>query len=225
MIVNAQGIVLSRRQVGEYDRLVTLYTEDLGRLPVRFVGVNRSAGKLKALSEPAVWGEYRLHLSPRSEIAKCVGGRIVASLPGVRGDLARLTAALYCCEFLERLTPERAPSPEKFRLLASFLAALEERPSRWLTLAFGLRLLDAAGFGLRERAPASGARVWIALHEAEPAALADLAFDRAAAADARRLLEEHFEAQTGKPSLVARFRESLRAPLVPAPASLSGRAE
>jgi DNA repair protein RecO (recombination protein O) len=225
VIVNAQGIVLSRRPIGEYDRLVTLYTEDLGRLPVRFVGVNRSAGKLKALSEPAVWGEYRLHLSPRSDIAKCVGGRIVATLPGVRGDLARLTAALYCCEFLERLTPERAPSPEKFRLLASCLAALEERPSRWLSLAFGLRLMELAGFGLRERAPASCAGAWTALHETEPAGLVDLPFDRAAAADARRLLEDHFELQTGRPSLVARFREALRAPAAPAPRSLSGRAE
>ena len=212
MIVNAHGIVLARRALGEYDRLVTLFTEDLGKLPVRFVGVSRPAGKLKALSEPAVWGEYRLHLSPRSEIAKCVGGAIVASFPGVRGDLARVTAVFYCAELLDRLTAEHAPSPEKFRLLAATLAALEESPSRWLSLAFGLRLLELAGFGLRERAPGSCARVWTQLHELEPAALAGLAFDRAAAADARQLLESHVEAQTGRPLLVARFREALRAP-------------
>ncbi len=210
MIVNAQGIVLARRPSGEYDRSIALFTENLGKLPVRFIGVSRPAGKLKALSEPAVWGEYRLHLSPRSEIAKCVGGRLIASFPGIRTDLARTTAALYCAEMLDRLTAEHSPSPEKFRLLASTLAALEKFPSRWLSLAFGLRLLDLAGFGLRERAPTSCARVWKPLHEDEPAALIHLDFDRAAAADARQLLETHFEAQTGRPLLVARFRESLR---------------
>ncbi|NNN05438.1 MAG: DNA repair protein RecO [Elusimicrobia bacterium] len=218
MILNAQAIALARRPTGEYDRLVTLFTEDLGKVTTRFVGVARAAGKLKALSEPAVWGEYRLHLSPRSEMAKCVGGRIIASFPGVRGDLARLTAALYCAELLDRLTVERAPSPEKFRLLASTLAALEKYPSRWLSLAFGLRVLDLAGFGLRERAPGSCARVWTSLHEMEPAALVDLDFDRSAAADARQALEAHFETQTGRPLLVARFREALRAPRQGVPA-------
>lgn len=211
MIVNAHGVVLARRPVGEYDRLATVFFEDLGKLPVRFVGVSRPAGKLKALCEPASWGEFRLHLSPRSEHAKCVGGKIVATFPGVRGDLARLTAALYCCEFLDKLTAERAPGPEKFRLLCSTLAALESSPSRWLTLSFGLRLLDYAGFGLRERAPRAAAGVWEALHERDAAELADLPFDLSAAAEARRLLESHAESQIGRPLKVAEFRESLRA--------------
>src|SRR5947209_5883411 len=57
MILNAHGVVLARRQVGEYDRLATVFTEDLGKLTVRFVGVARSASKLKALAEPAAWGD------------------------------------------------------------------------------------------------------------------------------------------------------------------------
>ena len=211
MILNAHGVVLARRQVGEYDRLATVFTEDLGKLPVRFVGVARPASKLKALAEPASWGEYRLYVSPRTEHAKCVGGRIVATFPGVRVDLPRITAALYCCELLDKLTSERAPSPEKFRLLCSTLAALEETPSRWLTLSYGLRLMEYAGFGLRERAPREAAGVWSALHDREPAELAALPFDRDAASESRRLLESHFEVQTGRPLQVALFREALRA--------------
>jgi DNA repair protein RecO (recombination protein O) len=211
VILNARGIVLSRRASGEYDRMATLYTETLGKLPVRFVGVSRPKGKLKALSEPAVWAEYRLHLSPRTDLAKCVGGQLTATFPGLRHDLPRLTAALFCCELLERLTPERAPDAAKYRLACATLAALEESPSRWLTLSFGLRLLDLAGFGLRERAPAAAARVWTALHETEPAELAGLPFDRAAAVEARRLMETHAEAQIGRPLKVAEFREALRA--------------
>lgn len=211
MIVNAHGVVLSRRVLGEYDRLCLVFTEDLGKLPVRFVGVNRPAAKLKALSEPAVWGEYRLHVSPRSEFAKCVGGSLASTFPGARADLARTTAVLYCCELLDRLTAERSPSPEKYRLLCATLAALERAPSRWLSLAFGLRLLDLAGFSLRERAPAAAASVWEALHETAPDELTGLAFDRIAASEARILLESHCEAQTGRRLKTAEFRESLRA--------------
>ncbi len=215
MILNAHGVVLSRRILGEYDRLSLVFTADLGKIPVRFVGVNRPAAKLKALSEPAVWAEYRLHVSPRSEFARCVGGGLVSTFPGLREDLARTTAALYCCELLDKLTAERSPSREKYRLLCATLAALERSPSRWLSLAFALRLMELAGFGLRERAPAAAASVWEALHGTEPAELAGLAFDFAAAASTRRLLESHFEVQTGRRLKTAEFRESLR--VVPRP--------
>jgi hypothetical protein len=211
MILNEHGVVLARRPVGEYDRLATVFTENMGKMTVRFVGVARPASKLKALAEPACWGEYRLHVSPRSEHAKCVGGRIVSTFPALRDDLPRITASLYCCEMLDKLTAAYSPSPEKFRLLVMTLEALESAPSRWLTLSFGLRLLDYAGFGLRERAPRQAVGVWDALHDREPAELADLPFDREAASESRRLLESHFEAQTGRALKVVEFREALRA--------------
>ena len=199
MILSMGGVVLSRRPFGENDRLCVLFTENLGKVPVRFVGVNRPAGKLKALSEPGVWGEYRLYLSPRSELAKAVGGRLTASFPRVREDLGRTLDALFCLELLDRLTPDRLPSPEKYRLLCAVLAALEESPSPWLALSFGLRLVELAGVSLRERAPRAAAGVWAELHDAEPAALSLLTFDPAVEAEAREMLETHAAAQLGRP--------------------------
>lgn len=208
MIVNASAVVLSRRSYGEYDRLCTLFTEELGKVPARFVGVNRPKGKLKALSEPGVWGEYRLHLSARSEFAKAVGGRIVATFPGWREDLGRTLDALACCEMLERLTPDRLPSPDKYRLLCATLAALEKSPSAWLVPSFGLRLAEMLGVSLRERAPKACAPYWGALHEDEPAALAFLPSDPLAAGAVRRLLDEHFAALAGRRLRAFEFRET-----------------
>jgi hypothetical protein len=71
--------------------------------------------------------------------------------------------------------------------------------------------MDYAGFGLRERAPREAVGVWDALHDREPADLVALPFDRNAASEARRLLESHFEMQTGRQLKVAEFREAMRA--------------
>ena len=217
MILASGAVVLSRRAFGEHDRLCTLFTEKLGKVPARFVGVNRPRGKLKALSEPGVWGEYRLHLSPRSEFAKAVGGRLSASFPGWREDMERTFDALACCELLEKLTADRAPSPEKYRLLVSTLAALEQSPSAWLLPSFGLRILEAAGFSLRDRAPAAAKGVWDALHDEEPAALAFLPADAAAVSAATRAVDEHSAAHAGRRLRSFEFRDSF-------PAALEARA-
>lgn len=208
MIVNAGAVVLSRRGHGEYDRLCSLYTEEFGKVPVRFVGVNRPRGKMKALSEPGVWGEYRLHLSSRSEFAKGVGGRLIASFPGWRADLTRTFDALACCEMLDRATPDRLPSPDKYRLICATLAALEESPSEWLVPAFGVRLAEMLGLSLRERAPAASSAYWTALHEDEPAALALLPPDPLAVGAVRRLLDEHFAAHAGRRLRAFEFRDA-----------------
>lgn len=207
MIVNACGVVLSRRAFGEYDRLCSVFTEHLGKIPTRFVGVNRAKGKLKALSEPGVWGEYRLHLSSRSEFAKAVGGRLISSFPGWRADLGLTFDALACLEMLDKLTPDHQPSPEKYRLICAALSALDESPSGWLVPAFGLRLAEMFGIGLRERAPAPCRAVWTALHDADLAALASLPFDPSAAESARRLLDEHLAAHAGRRLRAFEFRD------------------
>ena len=208
MIVNASGVVLSRRTLGEYDRICSVFTEHHGKVPARFVGVNRPKGKMKALSEPGVWGEYRLHLSTRSEFAKAVGGRLIASFPSWREDLGRTFDALACCEMLERLTPVQQPGPEKYRLICATLAALDESPSRWLVASFGLRLADMLGISLRERAPSAARGVWSALHETEPAALTLLPYDNIADEAARRLLDEHLAAHAGRRLRAFEFRDA-----------------
>ena len=198
MILNAGGVVLSRRALGEYDRLCTVFTEHLGKIATRFVGVNRAKGKMKALSEPGVWGEYRLHISSRCELAKAVGGRLIGTFPGWRADIGRTFDALACLEMLDKLTPDSQPSPEKYRLICAVLSALDASPSDWLVASFGLRLADMIGVSLRERAPAPCRAVWGALHDAQPAALADLPLDATALAAALLRLDEHLAAHAGR---------------------------
>ena len=150
-IVVTAAVVLRRSVFREADRLCHLYTRDFGKLRVRFASVNRPLGKLKALSEPVVSGEYRLHLREGAENALCIGGSLSSVHPGLRTDLEGLLRGLELCEMLDRLTPLRQPSEEKFSLIVDALEALERArgapAGSWVSIAFGLRLLEAAGFG------------------------------------------------------------------------------
>ena len=112
---------------------------------MRFAGVNRPAGKLKALSEPMVWGEYRLFFSSRSPAVHVTGGSLSSSFPSLRDDLSRTMTGLTLCEMARSLAAERVPSPTKYRLLCRALCLLDQVASPWLEAAFGLKLLEAAG--------------------------------------------------------------------------------
>lgn len=210
MIINVLGVVLSRRDLREADSLAVLYTENLGKIPVKFIGVKKPGRKLKALCEPLVWGEYRLYLSPRSDMAKAIGGRIIDSFPAIRRNFSRIMEAMECCERLASLVPERSPNERKYHLLVQALAALEAGESPWLGVAYGLQLLELSGYGLGQTPlPAPDQPVWRALHDSELDDLRGVPWRRDLAGKFRGILEGHIEAQIGRPLKSRLFAENI----------------
>lgn len=166
MIFCDYGIVLWRRPLRENDRIVTVFTRDRGKLEVNFKGVRRPRGKLRALSEPVSWGDYRFYLKNGSNFPICTGGSSLSVFPRIRLDTGRLFTALYFCEVVNKLTPAHQPSPEKYELLLGALQNLESgRPSPWMRRAFTLRALETAGFGFKHSSVGLDSRLWDTLHD------------------------------------------------------------
>jgi len=184
-LVTHSGVVLAARRHREADRIAVLFTEELGKVPVRFIGVERPKGKLKALAEPMAWAEHRLHIREGAEFCIGTGGALVSVFPAARGSLGALWRGLEVCGMLDKLTPQWKPAPDKFTLVTACLSAMDaaararcpEDSFRWLAGAFALRLFESAGFGLRERPVTRRNReLWERLHAApweEVAAIED----------------------------------------------------
>lgn len=160
MIHKIQAVVLWSRRSREADKVVGLFTREMGRLTARAASAARPTAKFVALTEPFVESEMALYLKPGQGWGKIVGGRMARSFPGLRTQLDRSTAASWVCEIVYRLTAEEQASPEKYALLMETLEALETA-SRFgvIRLAFALRFLRLAGFGLDLRDP------WITLQQ------------------------------------------------------------
>ena len=166
MIFSDKGIVLIRQDFRETDRVVCLYTRDHGRVHARFPSVLRPQGKLKALSEPLTYADYRLYVRRGGTIGTVTGGKIASVFPQVRRDLRRTLLALHCCELIYRLTPMHQPSAEKFDLLLSVLTELEYgEVNSAFAPAFTLRLMTLAGFGLDHPVLKIDAEFWRRMHE------------------------------------------------------------
>jgi DNA repair protein RecO (recombination protein O) len=166
---NLRAVVLSSRRSREADKVVTLFTDSLGRVTARATSAARVTAKFAALTEPFVESEIALYMKPGQGWGKVVGGRLLRSFPNLRTHLERSTAASWVCEILQRLTPEEQPSPEKYALLTEALEAIETASHFGvLRLAYALRFLHMAGFGLENRT------AWRMLEQAEPAKAAEL---------------------------------------------------
>lgn len=163
MIHNLRAIVLWSRRSRDADKIVGLYTDQMGRLTARATSAARSSAKFGAMTEPFVESDLAVYLMPGHGWGKIVGGQLRQSFPAMRTSLERITAASWVCECVYRLTPEEQPSLEKFELLHETLQAIEcATEFNLIRLAFACRFLNFAGFGLDNR------DAWIALQKAQP---------------------------------------------------------
>lgn len=166
MVFTDEGIVLFRQPFREADRVVALYTRQHGRVNVRFPSVAKPLGKLKALSEPFAYADYRIYVRRGGVMGTVTGGKTNCIFSRVRGDLKRLTLAMHFCELVLRLTPQHQPSEEKFELLLKSLTELEYgEPNPAFAAAFTLRLMRAAGFGLERPVLKISPQFWHRIHE------------------------------------------------------------
>ncbi len=166
MVFTDEGIVLFRQPFREADRVACLYTRRHGRVNVRFPSVAKPLGKLKALSEPFSYADYRIYVRRGGVMGTVTGGKTLNVFSRVRTDLKRLSLAMHFCELVLRLTPQHQPSEEKFELLLKSLTELEYgEPNPAFAAAFTLRLMRAAGFGLEKPVLKISPRFWQRIHE------------------------------------------------------------
>lgn len=144
--VTTQGIVLREVQYKESDRILTVLTQDLGKITVSARAGRKRGGGISAASQMLVWSEMTLYeYRQRWGLKEAVTNR---EFRGVREDLDKFALASYFAEVTEQLTPEQLPAPELLALLLNALYALEklDRPLALVKAAFERRAMCLSGY-------------------------------------------------------------------------------
>jgi DNA repair protein RecO (recombination protein O) len=148
--LRTEAIVLRSIRYGEADRILHLYTPNLGRLSAIAKGVRRSRSRFGARLEPFFRIDAILH-EGRGDLHTVTGVDTVDPHAGLRETAAALDAAARACDAVARLFETGDPHPEVFILLANELSLLASGPAAdgpalvANALAFRLKLLLAAG--------------------------------------------------------------------------------
>lgn len=144
MTWRTEGIVLRVRNLGEADRIVTLYTKEKGKLNAVARGARRIRNRL--LSPTQVFTHGRYLIFPSKSLHNLSQGDIIHSGQNIRDDLEKLAYASYITELLDALTAEEDLTENLFPLLAATLSLVESGRSKLAVRAFELRLMSELGY-------------------------------------------------------------------------------
>jgi DNA repair protein RecO (recombination protein O) len=115
--------VLRRINIGETDRVVTLYTREKGKLSGVAKGARKALSKLSGATELFTYGRY--FLGAGRDLDVLTQAEIKESFPGLRRDLKRIAHATYMVEMINALVEEREPNYDLFDTLLSALYLIE----------------------------------------------------------------------------------------------------
>ncbi len=141
------GINLSTFNLGEADKLITIFTAERGLIRAVAKGARKPGSKMAGRAEPLAVNKLQLATGRSLDII--AQAESMETFPALRQDLIRLSYALYYAEltltFGAGLSEETAIYFDELRTALRLLAAATADPA-WLCLCFELHLLDLLGY-------------------------------------------------------------------------------
>jgi DNA repair protein RecO (recombination protein O) len=139
-----EGVVLKRRDFGEADRILTVFTLDRGKISVLAKGVrritSRRAGNIELLNRVIIF----LHQTKGMPIL--TEAQSLDTFQKIKENLKLSTVAFHIIELVDRLTAENQESRILYENLVQVLKRLEKNPRQILIRAFEVKILSLMGF-------------------------------------------------------------------------------
>lgn len=145
MYFRTEGVVIRRRNFGEADRILTIYTRDYGKITALAKGARRPRSKKAGHVELGSWCKIfvargkNLDLLTEVELKRAFG---IADFSQEKAN-----KIYHLLELVDALTAEHAKNPQVFILLVQFLKrCTSEENFNLVSAVFKIKLLSLLGF-------------------------------------------------------------------------------
>jgi DNA repair protein RecO (recombination protein O) len=146
MATECMGIVLRTVPLRESDLLVTLYTDQLGRVAAVARGARRSQRRFAGALSTLVLVRLQLGRRPRGDLWGLDGAEVVREWTQLASDVVAHAHAAYVSEIIGAMLPSEQPEPEALAIAIALWDSLAAGgPSPGAMRAVELALLDLAG--------------------------------------------------------------------------------
>ncbi len=147
--LKTKAIVLKRSNYKEADRLITLYTEEKGKITAIAKGIRKITSTKRGHLE--LFNLVDMQAVDHKGWYILTQAESIKTYSKIKDTLAITAYGYYICEIFEKLVPEAEPSDILFKLLSKTLAYIDRSPSLTLLNAFNLKLLKILGFYSRSQ--------------------------------------------------------------------------
>ena len=142
-----EGFVIKRRNFGEADRILTIFSKHYGKMQAKAPGVRKITSKRSPHIELLNLSVFTLYRSSRSTLSIVTEASTLKNFSDLKSDLKKIGFSFYICELLNNLCAENQENNKVFSLLKNTLVNLENFSSYDLLLdEFEERLLALLGF-------------------------------------------------------------------------------
>lgn len=142
-----EGIILARRNYGEADRILTIFSKHYGKMRVLAKGVRRPSSRKRGSLE--LFNHVRLFLAKGHNLDIITEAESKNIFSGWRKDLTKVAVAYHLAEVVARLTPEHQEHKEVFDSLQnafSNLAGLDYWALYPFIQNFKVQVLEELGY-------------------------------------------------------------------------------
>ena len=144
--IKTKGIVILESNMGDYDKMVTVLTPNIGKIGCAARGSRRPKSTLMAGTQFLSFGDFIIYSSPSSySINSC---DTIEVFYNIRKDLTKLTYASFITKIIYDVTDENQYTYNILQLLLNTLYMISESDKNldFILAIFELRLMAYLGF-------------------------------------------------------------------------------
>lgn len=145
-IYKTPGIIIKRKNFGETDKILTIFSPYFGKIKVLAKGVrkinSRRGGNLE------IFNYCRFVLRKGKDFDLVSEVEPILTFKEWRKNLKKVAVAYYFCELVDKLVLEGQENKKLFELLKNYLVSLKDFDDINFIRSFEQHLLDYLGFGV-----------------------------------------------------------------------------
>jgi DNA repair protein RecO (recombination protein O) len=122
---NSRGFILRQRDYRDSDKLLSIFTEQKGKITAVAKGIKKPKSSLRACAQPFCHAYF--HFNQGRDMDLLTQGRLLDFYANSRSDLERSLYCIYLMELLDKSLLENTPLPRLYHVLLQVLTAINEK--------------------------------------------------------------------------------------------------
>ncbi len=146
-LIKTKGLVIKEQAYREQDKILTIFSEEEGKIQCIARGVRRYKSSLLASTQVFAWAEFVYY--PGKTFANINQANLIESFYALRNDLTKLALGSYLLDLMNNAFDQFQKSPEILKIVRYILYYISENKAKsdlLLIAVFQMKLVSYLGY-------------------------------------------------------------------------------